>query len=323
MKIFLKVILVIVILAVLVFGGILIYVKTALPDVGPAPDLKVEITPERLERGEYLAYNITMCIDCHSTRDWNKFSGPPVDGTHGQGGEIFSREMGFPGTYYASNITPSGIGDWTDGELFRAITAGVNKEGKALFPVMPYPYFGKMDIEDVYSIIAYIRTLKPIENTVPASESDFPFNFIINLIPQKPDFQTNPSESDKIAYVEILSMACMECHTQVEKGQVIPELAYSGGRGFPLPTGGTVYSSNITPDMETGIGRWTEQQFIDKFKSFGDSSYVAIHIAPNTFNTIMPWEMLGGMTESDLSAVYAYLKKQKPIRNEVVKFVAD
>ena len=255
MKIFLKIILVIVILVVFVFGGMLIYVKTALPDVGPPPDLKVEITPERLERGEYLAYNVAMCIDCHSDRDWDKFSGPPVEGTDGQGGEIFPRKMGFPGNYYAPNITPSGIGDWTDGELFRAITAGVNKDGDALFPVMPYPYFGKMDREDILSIIAYIRTLMLIKNAVPKSESDFPFNFIINLIPAKPDFQQNPPESDKVAYGETLSMACMECHTQVEKGQVIPELAFSGGRGFPMPTGGTVFSSNITPDKETGIGK--------------------------------------------------------------------
>ena len=200
MKMLFKILLLILALIIVGFGALLSYVKFGLPDVGPAPDIKVEITTERLERGEYLAYNVMMCIDCHSTRDWNSFSGPPVAGTHGKGGEIFSREMGFPGNYYAPNITPAGIGDWTDGELFRAITAGVNKEGNALFPVMPYPYFGKMDKEDVYSVIAYIRSLKPIENEVPVSESDFPFNFIINLIPQEPDFHPNPPESDKIAY---------------------------------------------------------------------------------------------------------------------------
>lgn len=323
MKVFLRILLVLIIVFVIVVGATLIYVKTALPDVGSAPDLQVEITPERLERGEYLAYNVMLCVDCHSTRDWNKFSGPPVEGTFGQGGEIFPPEMGFPGTYYAPNITPAGIGNWTDGELFRAITAGVSKDGKALFPIMPYPYFGKLDKEDIYSIIAYIRTLTPINNKVSESVSDFPFNFIINLIPQEPDFRGNPPESDKVAYGEVLSMACMECHTQTEKGQVIPDLAFGGGRPFPMPTKGTVYSSNITPDKETGIGKWTEEQFIARFKAYADSNYVTIDIEPNTFNTVMPWEVLAGMKESDLSAIYAYLLTQKPMSNQVVKFVAE
>jgi len=318
-----KILLWIIPIIIIAITAVLIYVKTALPDVGDAPDLKVEITQERLQRGEYLAHHVMLCMDCHAERDWNKFGGPPKEGTYGAGGEMFKREWGFPGEYYAGNITPAGIGDWTDGELFRAITSGVSKNGRALFPVMPYLYFGKIDKEDVYSVMAYIRTLEPVEKENLESESDFPFNFIINTIPKEPEFITKPVNADKIAYGEYLSVGCMECHTQAKKGQIIPELAFAGGRDFALPTGGVVRSSNITFDNETGIGKWSEDVFIQKFKQYSDSNFVSQDIGPNDFNTIMPWTMYAGLTTEDISAVYTYLKSLEPINNEVIKFTVE
>jgi hypothetical protein len=322
-KIILRSLLIIVILVVVVIAGALIYVKTALPDAGPAPDITVEITPERVQRGEYLANHVWLCMDCHSERDWKNFSGPPLPGTEGSGGEEFTRAMGFPGYYVAPNITPGGIGDWTDGEIFRAITAGVSKDGRALFPIMPYPDLGKTDKEDIYSVIAYLRTLPTVKKTTPASESDFPMNFIINLIPSKPDLHPKPNPMDKIAYGKYLAVACIECHTVAEKGRIIPEKAFEGGRGFPIPTGGMVYSLNITPGKETGIGKWTEDQFINRFKAYGDSNYVSPIIQKNTFNTIMPWVMFSGMKKDDLSALYAYLMSLEPKENNVTRFVPE
>jgi len=323
MRVFLKIILIVVVIALVGIGAVMSYVKFALPDVGSAPDIVVEITPERVERGEYLANHVWLCMDCHSDRDWNTFSAPPIAGTEGSGGDEFTREMGFPGHYYATNITPGGIGDWTDGEVLRAITTGVSKDGRALFPIMPYIYLGKADKEDVYSVIAYIRTLNPVEKTYPKPESDFPFNFIINLIPTEANFQPAPDPSDKVAYGQYLAWACIECHTIDDKGQIIVDQAYAGGRVFPLLNGGTVYSPNITPDMETGIGKWTEAQFIRRFKQYADSGFMLQSVGPNEFQTYMPWKMFAGMTESDLSAIYAYLKTVKPISNKVERFVAD
>ena len=172
------------ILAVFVLGiaGLLSYLKFGLPNVGDAPDLTIKITPGRLERGEYLSWYVSGCIECHSKRDWTTFSGPVIPGTEGGGGDAFTREMGLPGNYYPPNITPAALEDWTDGEIFRAMTSGVDRDGKALFPLMPYHYIGRMDREDVNSIIAYIRTLEPVESRMPESESDFPINFIINLL---------------------------------------------------------------------------------------------------------------------------------------------
>jgi mono/diheme cytochrome c family protein len=322
MKKVLKVVGILVAVLILAVVGIITYVKTALPDVGSAPELKVEATAERIERGRYLANSVTVCMDCHSTRDWSKFSGPVTPGTHGKGGERFDQSVGFPGVYYSKNITPSGISRYTDGELYRVLTSGVNKEGEPMFPVMPYKYYGSMDDEDIYSLIAYIRTLAPIENQVPASVSDFPFNVIINTLPSKGTPIKRPDPSDKLAYGKYMVNAsgCVECHTRVKQGQIIPELAFSGGRDFAFPDGSIVRSANITPHPETGIGKWTEEYFIQRFKAYADSSFVPAPVSPGDFNTIMPWMMYATMTTEDLSAIFTFLRSVEPQENQVVKF---
>src|SRR5690606_34767435 len=78
------------------FGGI--YVKAFLPNTGEPADIQIERTPERIARGEYLANHVTVCMDCHGTRDWSRFAGPMVLEDAGRGGELFSKDMGFPGT---------------------------------------------------------------------------------------------------------------------------------------------------------------------------------------------------------------------------------
>ena len=312
-----------VLLGIVVLIGLFIgYIKLALPDVGEAEDITIELTPERIERGKYLAHSVTICMDCHAIRDWSKFSGPPTEGTLGKGGDRFDQTVGLPGVYYAKNITPSGIQRYTDGELFRVITTGVTKEGRAMFPLMPYLSYGKMDREDIYDIIAYIRSLSPIESTIPESVSDFPMSIIINTLPQPANHQTKPDPSNELAYGAYMVNAsgCVECHTQVDKGQIIKELSFGGGREFAFPNGAVVRSSNITQDEGTGIGKWTREQFIERFKMYVDSSYVIPSVRPEEFNTIMPWTMYAQMKESDLSAIYTYLKTVKGISNNVIKF---
>ncbi|HLT82568.1 MAG TPA: hypothetical protein VKZ86_16185 [Cyclobacteriaceae bacterium] len=319
MRLLLKIIGTLLVLAVLTVSAVLAYVKFAMPDVGEAEDLQIDYTAERIERGRYLANAVNVCMDCHSTRDWSRFSGPITPGTLGMGGDRFDQTVGMPGVFYARNITPAGIGRYTDGELFRVITSGVTKEGHAIFPLMPYPYYGKMDPEDVYSIIAYLRTLPPIENAVPESKADFPMNFIINTIPQPAEFTKKPDPSDLIAYGKYVTNAggCVECHTQVDKGRIIEGREFAGGREFQFPDGSVVRSSNITPDAGSGIGSWTRENFIARFKQYADSTYLEQTVAPGEFNSIMPWTMYAQMTEQDLSAIYAYLKTVPAIENSV------
>ncbi|WP_281226353.1 c-type cytochrome [Flavobacterium aquiphilum] len=310
-------------LVVIFVVTVLLYVKLALPNVGKMEYLSVRPTASKLERGKYLANHVCVCMDCHSTRNWNEFSGPLVDGTIGKGGEVFDQRFGFPGSFYSKNITPSGIGDWSDAEVLRAIASGVSKNGQALFPIMPHPHFGQMDKEDLESIIVYLRTLKPIENIVPESKADFPMNFIINTIPKEPRFSKKPNVHDAVAYGSYLfnAASCSECHTKHEKGEPIEGMELAGGFEFPMVTGGIARSANITQDKVTGIGKWSEADFVKRFKSYTDSTYVSNKVVKGNFNTVMPWTMYGGMNEQDLKSIYAYLKTIKPIHNNVVKFV--
>ena len=179
-----------------------------------------------------------------------------------------------------------------------------------------------MDKNDLESIIVYLRTLKPIDNLVPESKADFPMNLIINTIPAPAHYSKIPSKNNVIAYGSYLfnAASCTECHTKQEKGKPIEGMELAGGFEFPLVTGGFVRSSNITPDKETGIGNWTETEFVNRFKMYADSSYAPNKVSKGSFNTIMPWTMYAGMKEQDLKAIYAYLKTVKPLQNNVVKF---
>lgn len=98
---------------------------------------------------------------------------------------------------------------------------------------------------------------------------------------------------------------------------------FAGGFDFPLPSGGTVRPSNITPDVETGIGNWTEKAFVAKFKLYSDSLYIPTKVAKGEFNTWMPWDAYSNMTEEDLSSIYSYLRTLKPVKNFVERFESN
>lgn len=306
----------------LVVGIGISYLYTAFPNVPPAQGITIEGTEAQIARGKYLAEHVTLCMDCHSERDWSKFSGPITPGTYGKGGDRFDETMGFPGTFYAKNITPHNLGDWTDGEIYRAITTGVSRNGRALFPVMPYLSYGKMDPEDVKSIIAYLRTIKPIAYDAPESSPNFPMNIIIRTIPKpakpmkKPDINADPIEKGKYL---ITIAACKDCHTQKDKGEYIKGMELAGGFEFEMPFG-TVRSANLTPDMETGLGSWSKKKFVNRFKQHNVPVDSLQKVTDADFNTIMPWKMYSGMTQSDIEAIYAYLKTIPAVKNGVTKF---
>ncbi|WP_199269725.1 c-type cytochrome [Mucilaginibacter lacusdianchii] len=316
-----KAILLILLVVLVVITSGLGYVRYFKPDVGAAPQIKIISNPQMIERGRYMANHVMSCIDCHSTRNFSEFAGPMVAGTAGKGGDRFGPEVGFPGTFYAPNITPAALKSWTDGELFRAITTGVRNNGEPIFPVMPYHYYGRADSADVIAVIAYLRTLPAIENEVPASKADFPVNFIMRTMPAKAHLQPKPDTANQLAYGKYLvsTAACQDCHTQVNKGELIAGLEFAGGRTFDLPTG-KVSSSNLTPDA-TGIGSWTPEQFVSRFARFRTESATHQVVRAGEFNSIMPWTMYAGMTDKDIKAIFTYLKTLKPIKNQVVKFV--
>ncbi len=319
-----KILLILLIIIIIIPLAGYIYIITAYPKVSPAKDIQIKSTPELIARGNYLANHVAVCMDCHSVRDWSKFSGPLKENTLGKGGEKFSHEYGFPGTFYSKNITPYNLKSWTDGEIYRLITTGVKKDGNPIFPVMPYPAYNKMTPDDVKAIIAYIRTLKPIKSDVPDSKADFPMNIIMRFIPKDSQLIKKPSPSDKITYGKYLVniSACTECHTQQIKGKPKPGYFLAGGFEFKMP-GFISTSANITPDKETGIGNWSREDFVKRFKQFDPANYTPHKVNKGQFNTAMPWYMYAGMTEEDLSAIYEYLKTVKPVKNKVQTFKAN
>ena len=266
----------------------------AFPKVGKAPDLHVESTPERLARGEYLVRSVCACLDCHSERDWSRYAGPVKPGTEGSGGEAFPLPFG---TLYAPNLTH--LKDWSDGELYRAIAEGVGKDGRSLFPLMPYPRYGAMATEDLYSIIAYLRTLKPIEKSVPSTKLDFPMNVLVRTLPRTAEpSKDSPNNGSYL----VNAAACADCHTPQEKGAPIPGKDFAGGFELKLPDGTTVRSANLTPDP-TGLGTWDVKRFIERFRT--------LQGAP----TVMPWACYEGLTDADLAAIYLYLRTLPPVRS--------
>jgi mono/diheme cytochrome c family protein len=294
------------------------YVTLYLPDVGKPENIRIIATPERLARGKYLANNVALCMDCHSQRDWSKRIGEVSPDKFGAGGDAFDADAGVPGVIYVPNITPFSLGKWSDGEILRAITTGERKDGSAIFPLMPWQNFAKMDKEDLYSIIAYVRALHPIATkTYPERKLDFPTNIIVHLMPQKAGQGKLPPVSDTVVYGKYLvtSASCSFCHTQSSKGTPLPGMDFAGGMKFRLGDK-TVSSANITPDKETGIGNWTQAAFVQRFKQVRDTSS-AIYKHNAKFVTAMPWYDYAGMNETDLKAIYAYLRTLKPVHNKI------
>ena len=278
-----------------------------------------------IERGDYLANNVAGCLDCHSKRDFGKYSGPVVPGTEGGGGFVLDEKFGLPGTLFGKNITPdaeTGIGTWTDDEILRAMTQGISKNGDTLFPIMPYPNFNRMAKEDLMSIIAYIKTLKPIKNKVPARQLMAPIAMAYpgKFLQPSVDGNIRPPESDKVKYGEyLITMAdCGTCHSPLTPQGPDMSRMYAGGYRFDLGATGIVNSANITPDSATGIGAWTEERFLNKFTPYREEKNY--NYDPGKQNTIMPLSILAGMKDEDLKAIYAYLRTVKPISNKVEKF---
>jgi mono/diheme cytochrome c family protein len=302
------------------------YLALCKPDQQPASAERVEPTPARLARGKYLVQHVTICFDCHAERT-TAYGFPVKPGREGAGGFIWNKEIGFPGTLAAANITPdpdTGLGKWTDGEIIRAMREGVDREGNALFAIMPYGHYSQMSDEDAKSIVAYLRTLEPIRYEKPERDLDVPLNFIVKFMPKRVDKPVPPPDkSDPVAYGKYLVTiaACAECHTpKDDRGETIPGMEFAGGWEMHGPNGLRVVTANITPHPETWMGKATKEEFIGRFKAFANVNASNAPQAQKGRNTLMPWLTYSGMTEEDLGAVYAYLKTVKAIEKKVDVF---
>ena len=290
----------------------------------PEPTSNKDSIDNAIKKGEYLARHVAGCVDCHSQRDLTKYGGPVVPGTEGGGGFAFIPGFGLPGTLYGKNITPdteTGIGSWSDDEVLRAVTQGISKNGDTLFPLMPYPTFNRMPKEDLLNIIAYIRTLKPIKNQVQPRQLMIPIGMAYpgQYLQPSVDGNIRPPESDRIKYGEYLVTfaSCTDCHAPLTPQGPDRSRPFAGGHVFDVGHY-KVVSANISPDSATGIGTWTEERFLNKFKPYREEKNW--NFTPGKENTIMPVAEIAGMKDEDLKAIFAYLMSTPPISNKVEKY---
>lgn len=319
------------ILPVLAVAGALIYIYGWLPRARPPPALKVVATPEVLARGEYLVKHVMLCNDCHSQRDWTMYSGPAIPPL-GAGRPCMDENTravginfgmgGFPGRLCIRNITPdveTGIGGWTDGEIARAIREGVSRNGDALFPIMPWFMYTELSDEDTAAVIAYLRAQPPVNSFRPDRKLDFPLNIIFRFYPRPLEGPVAaPPRSDTVAYGRYLTKIarCEFCHTvRASRGELAPsqERLMSGGVPFTMGTR-TQYSMNLTPH-KTGLGSWTREQFIARFRL----TPVPFPVAREGENTEMDWAAFSGMTDADLSAIWDYLQTLPPLETKLLE----
>lgn len=307
---------------VLVLGA-LAYLGLAYPKADDPPAVEIEPTPTLLARGEYLFRHVTGCVICHSPHEPTVAGARVTPGTEGAGGPAFP--IGSAGTLYARNITPSALGEWTDGEIIRALRDGVSRDGTALFPLMPYFNFRRLGESDLTAIVAYTRTLESRRSEVPERALVFPMNLIVRLMPGPAGpYPPVPDRATSAAYGEYLVTAasCGDCHSPMDdRGRPLPGLELSGGNPFPTGDGWVAMTANITPDSATGIGLWTRERFVSTVRQ--RAAAAGSPLSDSARITPMPWIAYAGMTDEDLGAIYDYLRTVAPVRNEVVRFTRE
>ncbi|CAM2063813.1 hypothetical protein SCOR_00520 [Sulfidibacter corallicola] len=273
----------------------------AFPRSIPAPESRVEGDPAQLARGRYLVNHVALCLSCHSERDWDRQSGPVVASTAGQGAThtIFS-----PEDAPAANITPFALGDWSDGEIARAITSGLNRQGEPLHPDMPYYVYARLAESDVMAIVAYLRTLPSIDHQPPKASPPFLISMVGRVLPKPYQAKPMPPQDDSVARGRYLVNAagCRMCHGG--------DLA--GGMRLNIPGGGSVTSVNLTPHPKARVMGWSREAFVAAFKAFAVEEVRQLE-TPRDRNTVMPWIQYSDMTETDLGAIYDFLKTVPPV----------
>jgi mono/diheme cytochrome c family protein len=196
--------------------------------------------------------------------------------------------------------------------LARAIREGVDRNGRTLFPMMPYERYRTMADEDLASIIVYMRTIPPIRRQLAQSEIIFPVKYLVRSAPEP---VTQPVSSDAaqstnpvIRGAYLLNIAgCADCHTPDVRGVPVAGMDFAGGAPRNGPWG-TVSAANITPD-DSGIKYYDEALFIQTMRTG--------YVRARELKPIMPYWIFGQMTDNDLKAVFAYLRTLKPVHHRV------
>jgi len=281
----------------------------------------------RVERGRYLVNHVAQCFDCHSPLD-DSDDPQPLPNMLGSG-DILNEET----TLVAPNITPdadTGAGKWTDEQLSRAIREGVGHDGRRLSHQMPWHHYSVLTDEDVQAIIVYLRSLSPVSRRLPRNGAPPETDVIAPVRPARDSDLNTPVARG--AYLVRIAR-CVYCHTPLgPEGVTDLELAFGGGRRFvhrknwyvdvdPDPQlksksqkdvvdlDDVVSSINLTRDP-SGLAHYDTQVFIRTMRTGKVNG-----IRP--LSTAMPWAFFRGMTDADLSAIFAYLRQLPPLKHNV------
>jgi len=261
------------------------------------------------ERGAYLVNSIAACGNCHTPRD---AANNPTPGMDLAGG--FALDVSELGHIVGPNITPdpkTGIGAWIEGQILTALRNGKRPDGTTIGPPMPFDFYRQISDRDAESIVVYLKSLKPIPHEVARSQYKIPlppaYGPVVSHVAE-------PDRHDKIAYGAYLAGPvghCMECHT-AHKGPAL-DMSRFGAGGFELPDlghpGATTVSRNITPDPETGLGKWSNADI---------KRAIVLGIRPDgtKLTRTMPFAWYNKMTSDDLNDIVFYLRSLNPVKTQ-------
>lgn len=264
-----------------------------------------------LANGEYMFW-AGGCTSCHAAP-----GAAGDDKLKLAGGVSLSTPFG---KFVAPNISPDpefGIGGWSTLDFVNAMKFGVAPDGMHLYPAFPYTSYQRMKLEDLIDLKAYLDTLPKVAVAAPPHELSFPFNIRRGLglwqwlYVDGKTFEPNPAVSDAInrgAYLVEGPGHCAQCHTpRNEIGGTIISRAYAGG---PAPEG-TGRVPNITTDSETGLGGWSENDFV----AFFETGFTPEFDSPGGAMAAVQ-QNIAKLRHDDIVAIAQYLKSLPPIASE-------
>ncbi|MCC6620142.1 MAG: c-type cytochrome [Deltaproteobacteria bacterium] len=272
-------------------------------DAGSAPTPTAD--PALIERGKLIA-NVAGCALCHTAFGPN---GPDMANMWAGGLEI-PEEFG---TWRSPNITQdkkTGIGGWTDEQIDAAVRQGLRPDGSRLYPIMPYQFYNAMSDADAKALVAFLRTIAPIEKAV-AGNTDLQMPKA--EVPKPAGAAPEDTPIKRGEYYGTL-MHCAACHTPM--GEQGPDMSkmYAGGMKMEMPAffEGTLYLPNITSDKKTGIGDYTDEQILAVLTK-GQKKDGSPMIGPMAMYAPQ-WAQL---PEGDLKDIVAWVRSIPPIENAV------
>ena len=280
-----------------------------------APIAEAQGTPTsaaEIARGKYV-FGATGGCGCHTV----------PKGQINAGGRRYD---GAFGTVYSTNITPdkqTGIGTWTDEQIIAAIRIGRRPNGERLLPVHPFPVFNGMAEEDLRVLVAFLRTTpavhranQPKKISVPLFESVFLPAWLAAFAPRETPPPKPPTSG--LARGEYLVKAvghCGECHTPRTMTMATDNSRFLAG----TPKGPEDQAiPNITPDPETGIGKWS----VDDIAHYlGTGSKPDGDVAGGLMGEVIEGTLAGykDTTVADRLAIAQYLKSIPAVRNRIGK----